>query len=465
MRRAFFAVLPGPCLSRRGARPFQLLKRTPPVLAGDWAPGFVHRLPLVAVGLGALAGCFGDVEARPGENAQVTRAAGLQAFRAAWVVDGTGAPPIRDGVIVSRDGVVEVIGPSEQVTIPPEAEIVDFEGRWIVPGLVNAHGHVSGDRDAALAQLEQYSYYGVTTVVSLGGETPDGFRLRDEQATPDLSRARIFVAGPVISPSNPDEARSEVARIADMRADWVKIRVDDGLDRNPKMPPDVYRAVIAAAHERGLRVAVHIVDLDDALGVVEAGADLLAHSVRDAPVSQALVDAMHEADVCLVPTFTRELSTFVYSERPEFFGDPFFLERAAPNDLESFLTPELREQQMSPTAVFWRNALPLAQENMRRLHEAGLGIAMGTDTGPRGRFQGYFEHLEMEMMVEAGMTPSEALRSATGVAAACTGLDGTVGTLVPGAWTDLLVLDGDPQEGIENTRMVHSVWIAGNPVR
>jgi len=392
---------------------------------------------------------------------------GLLAFVGARIWDGRGGPVIEDGAVLVRDGVIVTVGPRGAAEIPSTALVYDLGGLWLLPGLVNAHGHVSGDREAILEQLRQYAYYGVTTVVSLGGNESAGFPIREQQAAPSLDRARVFLSGPVLAPGSPEEARSEVARVADMGADWVKIRVDGGLQGGPKMPPEVYGAVISEASARGLPVAIHIWELEEAKGVVRAGGSLVAHSVRDRSVDEELISLLLEHDVCLVPTFTRELSTFTYAERPAFFGDPFFLFGAAPSDLDSFLTPTLMQQQREgAAAAFWREALPVAQQNMRRLHEAGVRIAMGTDSGaPTGRWEGYFEHVELEMMVDAGISPEAALLAATGVGAGCMGLSGEVGTIEPGSWADFLVLGEDPRVDILNTRQIHSVWIAGNRVR
>jgi imidazolonepropionase-like amidohydrolase len=391
----------------------------------------------------------------------------VRAFTNATIFDGTGAPLIEDGVIVSRGGLITQVGGAAEVDVPDGVEVTDLGGRWLVPGFINAHGHVdqTGDRSSVSEQLEIYAHYGVTTVVSLGENDTGALELRSERSSPDLQRSRIFAAGPVLGPSSPDAARAEVARTSEMDVDWIKIRVDDALGQGTKMSPDVYRAVISTARELELPVAIHIVDLEDAKGVVRAGGSLVAHSVRDQPVDQELIDLMLERGVCLVPTFTRELSTFVYSERPDFFDDAFFLERSAPTDLTGFLTPQRRAQAEGSSAQYWREALPVAMENMRKLHEAGVGIAMGTDSGPAGRFQGYFEHLEMEMMVQGGLTPEEVLVSATGEAARCTGLAGTVGTIEDGSWADFVVLNANPLDDILNTREIHSVWIAANQVR
>ncbi len=374
------------------------------------------------------------------------------------IFDGTGAPLIEDGVVVISDGRISVVGTMDSVPIPQGAKVFELDGRWLVPGFVNAHGHVSqtGDRTSIPEQLEIYAHYGITTVLSLGDE---GVHMREERWSPDLRRSRLFVAGPSINPASAEAARSEVERLLQMEVDWVKMHVVTG-GRGAR-----YADVLALAQEAGLPTAIHIEELDVAKDVLRAGATLLGHSVRDEPVDQELMDLMRERDVCLVPTFTRELSTFVYAERPDFFDDPFFLERAAPDDLEQFLTPQRRAMATSPQSRYWQEALPLAMENQRVLHEAGIGIAMGTDSGPTGRFQGYFEHLEMEMMVDGGLSPTDVLVASTGEAARCIGLEGVVGTVSEGAWADFVVLDADPLADIRNTRTIHSVWIAGNRVR
>jgi len=403
---------------------------------------------LIAV---SVAACSGAGE-RAGSDARVL------ALTGAIVFDGTGQPPISDGVVVVRDGMIAQVGPESEVDVPRGAEVVDLAGRWLVPGLINAHGHVGpdGERSSVPEQLEIYAHYGVTTVLSLGDEAE---HVRDERWSPSLRRTRLFVAGPRVGASSAEEARAEVARRVDMGADWIKAGLTN-LEAGT-----VTRDIIEAAQARGLPVAVHIERLEPARLIVEAGAEIVAHSVRDVPVDQAFIDLMLERDACLTPTLTRELSTFAYAERPAFFDDPFFLERSAPEGLEAWLTPERRAQSEGTQARYWREQLPLAMENLRRLHEEGVRIAMGTDSGPSGRFQGYFEHLELEMMVEAGLTPEAVMLAATGEAARCIGLAGTVGTIEPGAWADLVALDVSPLADITNTRLIHGVWIAGNRVR
>jgi imidazolonepropionase-like amidohydrolase len=396
----------------------------------------------------------------------------VQAFVGARVIDGTGTAPIENAVLVVREGRVLAVGPAGRVEVPPGARRIDLAGKTVMPGLVNAHGHVgetvglrSGSelntRDNVLRQLGLYARYGVTTVFSLGGDAEAGFQLR-EGRVPAKGRARLYVSGPVITAATPEEARVRVDEVATLKPDFVKIRVDDNLGTTPRMPPAVYRAVIEQAHKHGLRVAAHLYYLDDAKGLLAGGADLLAHSVRDRDVDDELIRLLRQRDVCLIPTLMREVSAFTYESEPAFFSDPFFRREADPAVLAQLRDPT-RQQAVreSRSAQAYKTALEVASRNLKKLAGAGVRIAMGTDTGPPARFQGYFEHLELELMAKSGLTPRQVLLSATGDAARCMGAEKQVGTLQPGAWADFVVLSKNPLEDILHTRAIESLWIGG----
>jgi imidazolonepropionase-like amidohydrolase len=397
-----------------------------------------------------------------------------QAFVGVRILDGGGAEPVEDGVILVRDGRIQAVGPRRRIAVPPGAERTDLAGRTVMPGLVNAHGHVgetqglrSGPELATpenvRAQLGLYARYGVTTVFSLGGDSEAGFRARDEAPR---DRARLHVAGPVITAATPEEARRKVDELAPRKPDLVKVRIDDNLGTAAKMPPAVYQAVIEQAHKHGLRVAAHVYYLEDAKGALRAGVDFIAHSVRDREVDDELISLLKEKSVCLSPTLMREVSTFVYESEPRFFADPFFLGEADASALAELRDPKRQEGfRKSASAQQYKKALEVASRNLKALSDAGVRIAMGTDTGPPGRFQGYFEHMELELMVKAGLTPRQVLVAATGDAAQCLGLAGQVGTLRPGAWADFVVLREDPSADIVKTRTIESVWVAGSKVK
>jgi imidazolonepropionase-like amidohydrolase len=398
----------------------------------------------------------------------------VRAFTNVTLIDGTGAGPIADGTLVVEKGRITAAGPAARVRVPAGAAITSLAGKWMIPGLVNAHGHV-GDTEGlegnhysaanVARDLSTYAAYGVTTVVSLGGDQQAGFDARAAQNTPALTRSRIFVAGPVLAPSSPDEARRLVDEDAAMKVDIVKIRVDDNLGTTAKMKPEIYRAVIDEAHKKGLRVAVHLFYLNDAKAVLDAGADFIAHSIRDQEVDGEVIAALKKRDVCVCPTLMREVSTFVYETTPPFFSDPLFLKRADPRTVAKLRQPVYQQAMAkSRAAQLYKAGLDIAMANVKKLEDAGVTIAMGTDTGPPARFQGYFELMELEMMARAGLTPRQILASATRDAARCMKIDREVGTLEPGKWADFVVVNADPLADISNVKKIDSVWIAGNAI-
>ena len=395
-----------------------------------------------------------------------------KAFTGARVIDGTARAPVDNATILVRGGRIVAVGPA--VTIPADAERVPLAGKTVIPGLVNAHGHVGntvglegGKYSAENVQndLRTYAAYGVTTVFSLGDDQAASIAARDSQKTPALNRARLFVAGPVLAPKTVDEARKLVDEDAAMKVDIVKIRVDDNLGTTPKMAPEIYRAVIDQAHKKGLRVAVHLFYLEDAKQVLDAGADFIAHSVRDVEVDDAFVAMLKRKDVCYCPTLMREVSTFVYESTPSWFTDPLFLKHVDPKTVETLKQPARQEQMhSSKSAQRYKAQLPVASRNLKKLSDAGVTIAMGTDTGPPARFQGYFELMELELMAKAGLTPQKVLASATRDAARCMKLDGEIGTLAANKWADFVVLDADPLADISNVKKISAVYVAGNAV-
>lgn len=429
----------------------------------------VHVGALAIIGLALSFGCAPSAE----RDADSSAGTDVRALVGATVLDGTGADPISDGVVLVRDGRIQAVGPAAMVEVPEGAEVIDVSGKYVVPGLINAHGHVGGtlglegghySRENLLRQLGLYARYGVTTVVSLGGDEVQGVELRNEQDATDLDRSRLFVAGAVVTGDTPGEALEVVDGNAGMGADFIKIRVDDNLGAIDKMNVDVYRAVIDRAHELDLPVAAHLFYLEDARRLLDAGADFLVHSVRDQDIDQDLARQLIAQDVCYSPTLTREYVMYAYEEVPDFFSDPFFLDEADPAVLAELSTPErMADVAASESAQRYKEALVQAKQNLGMLSAAGVTIAMGTDTGPPTRFQGYFEHLELELMAEAGMSPMEILVASTGDAARCTGRE-DIGALAPGKWADLIVLGADPLEDISNMRSIEAVWIAGNPV-
>jgi imidazolonepropionase-like amidohydrolase len=396
--------------------------------------------------------------------------AGATAFTGAGIWDGTGTAVQYGVALIVRDGRVEGIVDA----IPEGAQVVDLAGQFITPGFINTHGHVSGRwagdevRDIAgriRGDLELYARYGITSILSLGGIPDEGIGIRDAQNEPSLRHARLHLAGAVVAGDTPEQASALALANIEKGVDWIKIRIDDNLGTATKMPWGAVQVAINAAKASDVPVATHIFYMADAERALQMGSGLIAHSVRDRTVTDEFVQMMLDTGVCYVPTLVREVSTFVYAERPDWFDDPFFLEAANRREMQRVTQPDFQAQvRSSPTADGYRKALVQAQDNLRILIGSGVPVAFGTDSGPAGRFPGYFEHLEFGLMADAGLTPREILLSATSVAADCLSLD-DVGTLEPGKWADFIAYTANPVADIAAARTIQQVYVAGNAIR
>ncbi len=434
--------------------------------------------------------------------AAYTRTAGSAAQPAASVLvigganiwDGTGRPMIQDGVVVVSAGRIQAIGPRAKTPIPAGATVIQAKGKTLIPGLINAHGHVGMTKglkagpenygaENILAHLRQYARYGVTTVMSLGTDFEAIFKLRGPASAEEAPRATVFTAGrgftgkagyPAVLPGNAgvprevdsvEEVRQQVAELARQKVDVVKIWVDDHWGHYKKIRPELSRAIIAEAHKHGLRVMAHIFYLEDAKQLVAAGLDGMAHSVRDREIDDELLRLLKQKKTFAVPTLVREESTFVYAEPPAFLDDPFFNRWIDPNVIQQLKDPAWGARvKADPDFSKYPGQLKMAQRNLKKLWDAGVLVAFGSDTGPPARFQGFFEHRELELMVAAGLTPAQALQAATSNAAAALRISSDFGALAKGKRADLILLDADPLADIRNTRKINKVWIGGREV-
>ncbi len=416
--------------------------------------------------------------------------ANLTVLEGVTLLDGTGAPALENAVLLIEGERVRAAGPAGQVEVPAGARKVNLSGKFIIPGLINAHGHVGGAKgmdsspsvyteENVVAQLERYLTYGVTAVMSLGSDQPLMYELRARQREGDLPGARVYTAGrgmmmkgsygPAViarAVETPEDVREQMREIAADRPDATKVWVDDGFGEQTKIRPELYRAFIEAAHEHGLKAYAHVYYLEDARALVEAGIDVLAHSIRDREVDDAFVKLAAERGVFLLPTLAREVTTFIYADPPGYLEDPF-LTRHEDAEVVAALGSDdfVKTQRSNPHLAKYKAGLEVAKKNLKKLHDGGVPIGFATDSGPAGRIQGYLEHLELELMVEAGLLPAEAIAAATGGSARCMGVESDIGTLVAGRQADFVVLDASPLEDIKNSRKIASVWQRGVQVR
>jgi imidazolonepropionase-like amidohydrolase len=414
------------------------------------------------------------------------------ALRGSRVIDGRGGAPIDDATVVFRDGRIIAIGPSAATPVPSDAQVVDYTGKTIIPGLISAHSHVgifvglkaapeNYSRDLILRQLKQLEAYGVTTVMALGLNGPLFYELRPELHAGRLPGADLFGAdqgvgavggqpaaavvpvgeNQISRPDTVERARDSVRQMAARKTDMVKIWLDSGGGLMPKIPPEVYSAVIDEAHRNGLRVAAHIYDLDDAKAIVRAGVDVVAHGVRDKPVDPEFIELMKGRSVWYISTIVLDYSGYIFAERPSWMQEPFLQRALHPAVRAQFDDPAYRERTLAlPATAKNKAAVMTNKQNLKALHDAGVQIGFGSDSGVGLRIPGVAEHLELALMVEAGLTPMQAINSATTNAAALLKLDDR-GVLAAGKLADLVVLDGDPTADISNSRKIHAVWHHG----
>ena len=408
--------------------------------------------------------------------------AALTVFEGARVIVGDGSV-VEDAVVVVRDGAIESVGP-EGAAVPPGAALVSLQGKTVMPLLVDIHGHIGFLKEGVFAaehygpenildQLRILESFGVGAFLSLGTDIgPDAFRIREDQRGGKLGGARLLVAGrgfvapgggPTISPlehvpyevDRPEIARLLVRDLAERRADMVKVWVDDRNGTRPKLPPEIYRAVIDEAHARGLRVMAHVYYLEDAKDLLRAGVDGFAHMVRDQEIDEEFVRLAKERN----PFQAAALAIQAKPVGSGWLQDPAFRE-STPPDVVARLERGETGLPGSPTPEQTERFKALMRKNVSKLHSAGIRIALGGDTGIPTRFVGYNEHLELQALVEAGLTPLEAITAGTSVGAEILGLR-DVGTLAPGKSADFLVLDANPVENIANTTKIAAVYRSG----
>lgn len=406
------------------------------------------------------------------------------------LIDGTGRAPVPGAALIFDGGRITWVGPATQLRIPAGAEVVDLKGKFVTPGLIDNHVHLGLVRDVAQdikfysrdsveQQLRTYAAYGVTAVQVLGTDKDLIFEIRADQRKAQPEAARVYTAGQGLvfkgsyggvaglnqAVANEAEARRAVDEQVAKGVDFIKLWVDDEFGDLPsRMPAEISKAIIEQAHEHRLRAIAHIFYLDNAKTLVAQGVDGFAHSVRDQPVDQALLDAMKKRGTAqMAATLSREAS-FTYKKLP-FLDDPFFNRSITPAAYATLTSTE-RQQKLAAAKHFsqYPGVLETALNNTRREIAAGVTYGVGSDSGPTGRFAGYFLHWELQLMVRAGLTPLQALTAATGTNAKLIGAK-DLGTIEPRKLADLVVFDADPSADIRNTRTIHSVYIAGKSVQ
>jgi imidazolonepropionase-like amidohydrolase len=383
----------------------------------------------------------------------------------ATVIDGAGAAPQKDVTIVMENGRIRDVGPSSKMPVPAGATVVDLTGKFITPGIINAHGHVGAKTEP---QLRQYALYGVTTTTSMQTDPDEVVQVREAQKRGELRGARISTVKYRFAPDpevvTPLQARAKVDETVAAGADYIKVWVDSGFGTRAKLTPEFCAAVLEQARKHGKLTFGHAYELSDARMLVERGLNVLAHNIRDREVDSDFIAVLKQRNVTLIPTLIRDEFLFVYGEAPAWIDDPFFL-KFVPTERLAVLKTKIRDEQAkNPQRALFKAGFEMNKINLKKLSDGGVRIALGTDSGgaaDRFFIQGYSEHREMELMVQSGLTPMQVIQSFSKGASEALGIEKEFGTLAKGKAADLLVLDKNPLDSITNMRTIQTIYLGG----
>jgi imidazolonepropionase-like amidohydrolase len=376
---------------------------------------------------------------------------GAFAIAGARLIDGTGRPPVDDAVVIVRDGRIVSAGPRAAARIPAGMRVLDVPGATVAPGLWDMHAHA-----AQIEWLPAYLAAGVTTVRDMGGEQPYLMAIRDAVASAKGLGPRMLLAGLVdgdapggfgnVDAATPDQGRAVVDRYRKAGFDQMKLY--------SLLQPDVVSAITARAHELGMTVTGHVPTALGLTRAVDAGMDQVAHlpinGDPQSPQNRATIEMLAKKKIVFDPTLPwNEL----LGHAPETTLDSFEpgFAHAPPALLANY-----RSVKNDTDAAAAKRRVRESETMVKALFDAGVPIVAGTD----GALPGYSLLRSIEMYVEAGMTPMQAIESATRVPAESMGLARDTGTIEPGKRADLIVLNADPLAQISNIRKLR--WVVAN---
>jgi len=443
---------------------------TSPRAASGRRRAFRLLVPAVVV-LAAGLGVWSRADAQPkrGDTA-------VQAFSNAVLIDGTGAAAVEHATIVVRGDRIVSAGPAASVSIPGGARVTDLRGKALMPGLADMHVHLMGGWDGVATDMLGYRRYmnallyaGVTTVLDTGNVEPFIVQLRAEVAAGRLLGPRIYCVGPLIDGADPawpplSRAVVSVAQVPDVvralsrdHVDLIKAYV--GLSHS------VLERLVEEGHKASLRVIIDQWQRNGSPDLVADGIYGFAH-LPTRKLSSTDVQLMHDRQVAFIST----LSVFESQSRRRltnltFLQDPLVRDTSPPPFLEGLRAEASRKltAEEAERTQRWAGLLQNAMGNARALVKAGVLLTAGTDAPYPGDMQGEGLHHELELLVEAGFTPLEAISIATQNAARFIGASDW-GTIQAGKLATLIVVDGRPDRDISQTRKVVGVYVKGRKI-
>lgn len=411
----------------------------------------------------------------------------------ATIIDGTGRPA-RDGVdLLIKGGRIEAIG--KALRAPTGASRLDGTGKFVVPGLIDVHVHLDfpivfqltpGERARIVDHTPKaFLYNGVTTVLNLSSDPEWIWPRRRAQRDGSLVAPRIFAMGRAFTPeggwgsrhggalADAAAARRQAQEYIAADTDGFKIVIEDGLGGSGtyrEIPDDMLDAIVDVARMKDVPLFVHAINLSEYRRAVEIAPRAIVHGLEDhMPPDSQLLERLVSREITVVPTVSL-FESFLHPDprAGRDLHDPV-LEASVPGFLlekmrrAEFMQAERQrfvEASARMDAYAWAESrVAVFRENVRKMHRAGVRIAVGTDAGGTVgyNFQGYNTPWEIKILVESGMSPMEALVAATRTGAEVIGIADRIGTVEPGKVADLLILAANPLDDIENIRRIEKV--------
>jgi imidazolonepropionase-like amidohydrolase len=386
------------------------------------------------------------------------------------IVDGTGAPPIDDGVILISLDRITAVGPATGVRIPEGARVVDVRGRTILPGLVDLHTHLTGGWDGVTVDLLGYRHFlkaflyaGVTTTFDLANSLPFTTQLRQEVAAGRLPGPRIYTVGSLIDGPTPAWAAISYALSSNGQIPGILKQLEasgvDAVKVYGGLTDDQVRLVAEAAARDSLMVIADVWNRNGSPGSARTGIRAFAHASAS-PLTDEAIRVMRERSVATITTLAvQESGTKRRFRDRRLFDEPLIAHSLPPWYHEGMTRHAERIASRSDSARLAR--LEVAKRNVKRMFDAGILLVAGTDAPYPGDYYGEGLHRELELLVEAGLSPLQAITVATGNAAKLIGPKASWGVLAQGKVADLIVVAGDPLTRIADTRRLEMVWQGG----
>lgn len=409
----------------------------------------------------------------------------IKVIQGATLFDGTDRAPLKDAVILIDGSRIKEVGPKGKVRVPLGAEIIDASGKFVIPGLADMHNHLDSDSIGITQKAQDFKGslkrmlgWGFTIIFDPASRNLSSLaelkRISDPDTAPYphyFAIGRSFGAkqghGPQTkyTPETPEEARLAVREVKGEGTDAIKIYYTDLIyvttQLRPMLKPEVMAAIVDEAHLQGLKVYVHAPVLKYAKEVLRAGVDGLAHGILSDPVDDEFIALMKKNRAVYISTnavFESVSDLIGWTRRARAFDE----QRIIADDIfAAGMSLEMEKQWNTKwnNIAYSKERLPTLRSNLRTVYAAGIPVVLGSDSS--GAFVGLASQIELFLQVESGLTPRQAIQTATINAARMINREKDLGSVEKGKLADLLILDADPLVDIKNIRNIHRIIKGG----